>query len=97
MFGITHPVMSAPMGMHSGGRLAGAVTDEWAGRDVELPGRREELAARLGTPPGPDTDMILYGQSAAFVTAVRPAADVVRTVCQEAESVLRSRPTQLLD
>ena len=72
-------------------------TDEWAGREVELQGRREELAARPETPPDPDTDMVLYGQSAAFVTAVRPAAEVVRTVCQEAESILRSRPTQLLD
>src|SRR5688500_12259290 len=26
MFGLTYPVMSAPMAMHSGGRLAGAVT-----------------------------------------------------------------------
>lgn len=26
MFGVSHPVMSAPVGMHSGGRLAGAVT-----------------------------------------------------------------------
>lgn len=72
-------------------------TDEWAGREVELQGRREEVAARPETPPGPDTDMVLYGQSAAFVTAVRPTAEVVRTVCQEAESFLRSRPTQLLD
>ena len=40
--------------------------------------------------------MVLYGQSAAFVTAVRPAAEVVRTICDEAESILRSRPSQLL-
>ena len=26
LFGLTHPIMSAPMALHSGGRLAGAVT-----------------------------------------------------------------------
>jgi nitronate monooxygenase len=63
-------------------------TDEWDGREAELQGRPE--------PPDPHADMVLYGQSAAFVTAVRPASEVVLTVCQEAESILRSRPTQLL-
>jgi nitronate monooxygenase len=76
-------------------------TDEWAGREAELRARRKEGTAPPGQipsdqPPNPDTDMILYGQSAAFVTAVRPAADVVRKVCEEAESLLRSRPGQLL-
>jgi nitronate monooxygenase len=76
-------------------------TDEWAGREVELQTRREEFAPPPGTvpfqrPPDPDTDAVLYGQSAAFVTAVRPAAEVVHTVCEEAESILRSRPPSLL-
>ena len=48
-------------------------------------------------PPDPDEDSVLYGQSAAFVPAVRPAADVVRTICAEAEAVLRTRPASLLD
>jgi len=52
LFGITYPIMSAPMGLH--------------------------------------------GQSAAFVNAVRPAADVLHTICDGAEAVLRSRPSQLL-
>ena len=76
-------------------------TDQWAGREVELRSRRAEFAPPPGTvpfekPPDPDTDMVLYGQSAAFVTAVRPAADVVRTISEEAEAVLRTRPGQLL-
>ena len=76
-------------------------TDEWAGREAELQSRREEFAAAPGavpfeTPPSPDTDMVLYGQSAAFVTAVRPAAEIVRVVSEEAESILRSRPPTLL-
>jgi nitronate monooxygenase len=76
-------------------------TDEWAGREAELRSRREEFAVPPGSvpfdqPPNPDTDMVLYGQSAAFVDAVRPAAEVLRTVCAEAEEILRSRPDQVL-
>ena len=74
-------------------------TDEWAGREGELEARKAEFAApppTPGTPPNPDTDAVLYGQSAAFVNAVRPAADVLHTICADAEAILRSRPSQLL-
>jgi len=74
-------------------------TDEWAGREVELRARKEEFAVPPPSPdkpPNPDTDMVLYGQSAAFVTAVRPAAEVLRTICADAEVILRNRPSQLL-
>ena len=57
-----------------------AFTDEWAEREDELRQRRAEVT------PG---RAILYGQSARFVDGVRPAADVVRTISEEAESVLR--------
>lgn len=76
-------------------------TDEWAGREVELLARKEEFMVPPGSvpfdqPPDPETDQVLYGQSAAFVAAVRPAADVLRTICDDAEKILRSRPGQLL-
>lgn len=74
-------------------------TDEWAGREAELRARKEEFFVPPPSPekpPDPDTDMVLYGQSAAFVTAVRPAGDVLRTICEDAEAVLRNRPPQLL-
>jgi nitronate monooxygenase len=78
-------------------------TDEWADREGELRARRDELAGAAGdrgnpfaTPPDPDTSAVLYGQSAAFVHAVRPAAEVLRTVCDDAEAILRSRPPSLL-
>jgi nitronate monooxygenase len=76
-------------------------TDQWAGREAELHARREEFApppeaVPFQQSPDPDTDMVLYGQAAAFVNAVRPAAEVVRGICADAESVLRSRPAQIL-
>jgi nitronate monooxygenase len=76
-------------------------TDEWKGREVELQQRREEFAAPPGTvpfakPPNPDTEDILYGQGAGFVTAVRPAAEVLRAICDDAEAILRTRPARLL-
>jgi len=73
-------------------------TAEWAGRDTELRARREEVAASVAPTgdPDPDRDAIRYGQSAAFVDAVRPAGDVLRAVSAEAEVILRSRPGTLL-
>lgn len=76
-------------------------TDEWAGREEELRARREQFAGRPGvnpfeSPPDPDRDEVIYGQSAAFVSAVRPAAEVLREVCLAAEALLRSRPASLL-
>ena len=76
-------------------------TDEWTEREAELRIRREEFTRPPGTnpfesPPDPDQDDVLYGQGAGFVHAVRPAADVLRSVSEEAEAILRSRPPSLL-
>jgi nitronate monooxygenase len=64
-----------------------AFTDEWTEREHELQARVAEV-----TPPQP----FRYGQSARFVDAVRPAADVVRTISADAERFLRERPGQLV-
>ncbi|MEU9056964.1 nitronate monooxygenase [Streptomyces sp. NPDC048384] len=76
-------------------------TDEWSGREETLRDRKEEFAPPEGVnpfeaPPDPDTGQIPYGQSAAFVDAVRPASDVVRAISDEAEAILNSRPRSLL-
>ena len=63
-----------------------AFTDEWDDREAELRQRREEVSA--GMP-------VRYGQSAAFVDHVCSAADVVHRLSDEAEQVLRERPTAL--
>lgn len=68
-------------------------TDEWTDREDELRERREQVAATFGPgAPDPDRDPIRYGLSAASVHAVRPAADVVRSISGDAEAILRDRP-----
>ncbi|MCC4317805.1 NAD(P)H-dependent flavin oxidoreductase [Streptomyces malaysiensis] len=75
-------------------------TDEWSERESTLQNRRAAFAPPedvnpVEAPPDPDTSEIIYGQSACFVDAVRPAADVVRTISEEAEAILDSRPRSL--
>lgn len=64
-----------------------AFTDEWAEREADLRHRSDTV-----TPGHP----VYIGQSAGFVDAVRPAADVVRLVSNEAERVLSERPVALV-
>ena len=65
---------------------------EWDGRDAEVLARREELASDVaaGRAQG-DTELsaVYMGQGAGHITAIRPAADVVRDICDGAEDVLR--------
>jgi nitronate monooxygenase len=74
-------------------------TDEWHGRYDDIIANREELqkqvqAAQADFKSG--VRAILYGQSAGAVPAVRPAAEVVRAICEDAERLLRDRPRDLL-
>lgn len=74
-------------------------TDEWHGRYDEIAGNREELQKRVQAGEADfksGVRAILYGQSAASVKAVRPAAEFVRTICDNAERILRERPRDLL-
>ncbi|MEO7428553.1 MAG: nitronate monooxygenase [Acidimicrobiales bacterium] len=64
-----------------------AFTEEWAEREHELRSTRESV-----TPGAP----LLYGESARFVDTIRPAAEVVRRISQQAEQTLRERPGSLL-
>jgi nitronate monooxygenase len=62
---------------------ANKFTERWAGRDEELRRQRE----KVDRPMEFDVDEIdvRYGQSAAFVSAVRPAAQVVADIVEDAE------------
>lgn len=64
-----------------------AFTEQWTEREADLREHREN--AKPGSP-------LYFGQSARFVDAVRPAADVVRLVSASAERHLRERSAELL-
>src|SRR5262245_3286533 len=66
-----------------------ACTDEWLEREAELRAHASDVEA--------PSSARLFGQSARFVEAVRPAADVVRSISESAERVLRERPGQLVE
>jgi nitronate monooxygenase len=77
-------------------------TDQWQGRGDAVKEHLDELRAEL---PGvldferfdPEVSTLLYGQSAASVDAVRPAAAIVHSLCDEAAALLRTRLPSLLD
>jgi nitronate monooxygenase len=74
-------------------------TDEWAHREDDVRAQRDKLVtqfADVGDKRDPERDAILYGQGAAFVDAIRPAADVVSSICDDAERILRDRARDLL-
>ena len=71
---------------------------EWDGRDTEVLARREELASDVAAArANGDTELsaVYMGQGAGHVTAIRPAADVVRDICDGAENILREVTTRL--
>jgi nitronate monooxygenase len=69
-----------------------ALVEEWTGREQELRERLDQVRDRLKAEPAIPINM---GQSAGFVSAIRPASDVIASICDEAEDVLRRRATQL--
>jgi nitronate monooxygenase len=77
-------------------------TDKWLGREDEVEEHLEDLRAELPEVLDferfdPEVSTLLYGQSAASVAAVRSASEIVRGLCDDAESLLRNRLPALLD
>lgn len=77
-------------------------TDKWQGREDEVKEHLDELRAELPAVLDfehfdPEVTTMLYGQSAACVDAVRPAAEIVHNLCDEAAALLRKRLPALLD
>lgn len=72
--------------------------EEWLGREPELRRRRDEVWARLAAAEesDPDYGLMWIGQAAGLVDSVIHAGDVVRSVVEEAEEILRSRLTSVL-
>jgi nitronate monooxygenase len=74
-------------------------TDEWHGREAEIAERREELAPKVQAGEADfnaGVRAILYGQSAGAVPAIRPAAEVVHQICDDAERLLRDRVNSVI-
>jgi len=74
-------------------------TDEWDGRDAEIVKNRESLTAQVLEAErnfDPARRAVLYGQSAGAVHSVRPAAEVLRSICDDAERILRDRAAAVL-
>lgn len=84
-------------------RIAGRVyrnrlVREWDGRDAEILTHREELASDVAAARArqdPEASAVYMGQGAGHVNAIRPASDVVRDICEGAESILRELSRRL--
>jgi NAD(P)H-dependent flavin oxidoreductase YrpB (nitropropane dioxygenase family) len=73
--------------------------EEWIGRDNELRRHRVEVSARLreaAKAGDPDRGAIMIGQTAGLIDRVEPAADLVREISRDAETILRERLPRLL-
>ena len=70
--------------------------DRWHGNDRELEASLDQAAEEFTAVRATGGPALLYGQGAGRIDAVRPAAEVVRTICDEAEHILRNRPPSLL-
>jgi nitronate monooxygenase len=73
--------------------------ERWDDKQDELRNRLTEVAQKYAQSlerRDPEETAMPMGESAAFVHAVRPAANVVRLICEEAERILRDRSLQLL-
>ncbi len=71
----------------------------WHGREEELRARLDEVApiyAEAVKSGDRDIFPVLLGHSADFIHSVRPAADVLRDLCETAEQCLRNRMTDVL-
>jgi len=65
---------------------ANRFTERWDGQDDALRAQRDTVERPRGTDP--EERDVLYGQSAAFVHAVRPAAEVIDEIVADAERFL---------
>lgn len=80
--------------------LRNEFTEQWHGREDELRRNLDNVIASYTEARQRDDRGVmvsLMGQSSAFIEAIQPAADVLRNICEEAETLLRNRMATLLD
>jgi nitronate monooxygenase len=76
-----------------------AFAQEWQGRENELRDRLSEILPRYAAARQRgdwNTSSVLLGESASFIHAIRSAEDVLRSICEGAERLLRERSEELL-
>ena len=79
--------------------LRNAFTEAWHERDAEVVQRRQELTAQIqaATRAGdPQVAPVRAGAASGLIRAVEPAGEILRRIVQEAEQLLRERPSQVL-
>jgi nitronate monooxygenase len=90
----------APFPPDIGGRvLRNDFTAEWHGRDDEILARREELRTHIHTAyEAGDTRIaaVYAGNAAGLIDKLEPAGDILRRIVDEAERILRTRPSQVV-
>lgn len=90
----------APWPQGIGGRVwRNRFVIEWDGRDEEIAANRPAMQAENEKQRevfDVDAAPVWMGQSAGAVSAIRPAAEVLREICDDAERILRERSSQLL-
>jgi nitronate monooxygenase len=73
--------------------------DRWSGRESEIPAHRDALQAEVAA-GNERADLSVAGVSAGVVAGLirsaQPAGDIVRSIVQDAEDLLRERPQMLL-
>ncbi len=72
------------------------LVDRWQGKERELRQSVDEAIEEYRAARARGEGEVLMGQGAAQVRAVRPAGQVVRSICDDAERILRERSTRLL-
>jgi nitronate monooxygenase len=79
--------------------LRNAFIERWNGRESDIAAHREALQAEVDAGherADPTVAGISAGVSAGLITSAQPAGDIVRTIVQDAETLLRERPHQIL-
>jgi len=79
--------------------LRNQYVERWQGHDQEIVERRSEFQGELAAADDrgdTGTSGISAGLAAGLVKSTVPAGDIVRNIVEEAELLLRNRPTQLI-
>ena len=103
VFDIVHAIVSGGASRPEG--IAGRTynirfAQEWHGRETELRDRLDEVipAYNEGRQRGDfDVAPAWFGKSAAFVNAIRPAAEALHSICGDAERLPRQVTIALFD